>query len=177
MKKEFLRFSPVSYAEFDSVYADLERAFPFEERRTYADEKKLLEEKNCRFYKVVFGNETVGCAVLWELKNFVFLEHITIKPEERGKGYGSETLRLMVKTYENKPIILEVEPPDGGYADRRIAFYQRNGFVLNEKADYVQPSYHGGEGIPLLIMSSQPLDETATEKFISEIKDFCYKTR
>lgn len=177
MEKEFLKFSPVGEDDFGLVYSDLERAFPYEERRTPSDEKKLLEVKNCHFDRVLCGDKPVGCTVLWEFENFVFLEHIMIKTEERGKGYGSETLYLIGKTYKNKPIILEVEPPDGGYASKRIAFYERNGFTLNEKTDYMQPSYHGGKGVPLLLMTSEPVGKERTEEFTCIIREKCYGAR
>lgn len=176
MGKVFLEFLPVTDNDFDSVYADLERAFPYEERRTSRDERKLLGIKNFRFERIVCDGKTVGCTAYWQFDEFVFLEHIAINSEERGKGYGSETLRLLEKTY-GKPIVLEVEPPDGGYASKRIAFYQRNGFVLNRKNDYIQPSYHGEEGVPLLIMSSEALSDELTEKFIGVMREFCYKAR
>ncbi len=38
-----------------------------------------------------------------------------------------------------KPVILEVELPTGELEARRIAFYERNGFVMNP-FEYMQPA-------------------------------------
>ena len=50
-------------------------------------------------------------------------------------------------------IVLEAETPLTHIAERRLKFYERNGFVPNEKA-YIQPAYrNGGHEVPLIIMS------------------------
>ena len=58
----------------------------------------------------------------------------------------------------DRPIVLEVEPPTTETARRRIAFYERNGFSLCERA-YVQPPYRPWEeteGLTLLLMTTAP---------------------
>ena len=48
---------------------------------------------------------------------------------------------------------LEVEPPEDDLTKRRVAFYERNGFVLNHYP-YIQPSVSKGRpSVPLLIMT------------------------
>ena len=52
-----------------------------------------------------------------------------------------------------KPVILEVELPTGELEARRIAFYERNGFVMNP-FEYMQPAMgEDRHAIPLRIMS------------------------
>ena len=52
-----------------------------------------------------------------------------------------------------KPFFIEVEPPEDELTRRRIGFYERNGFVLNDY-DYVQPSLgEGKDPVPLRIMT------------------------
>ena len=54
---------------------------------------------------------------------------------------------------EDTPMVLEVELPETEMAQRRIGFYQRLGFILNE-FPYWQPSMQEGQpSIPLKIMS------------------------
>ncbi|MCI8448180.1 MAG: hypothetical protein HFH30_07230, partial [Eubacterium sp.] len=69
-------------------------------------------------------------------------------------------------------ICLEVELPENDLAKRRIRFYERNGFFLNQYP-YVQPSISKGRSpIPLLIMTSgQPV----SEKIFQEIKSTLYE--
>ena len=52
-----------------------------------------------------------------------------------------------------KPMLLEVEPPEGDMQRRRIGFYERNGFCLHAYP-YQMPCLHGdGPALPLLLMS------------------------
>ncbi len=163
---------PVSLNEFDALYSKIERAFPYEERRDKNDEKKLFSKENFCFCRLFADNENVGVAAYWAFDEFLFLEHLAINEEQRGKGRGTEFLQEIRKF--GKPIVLEVEKPTYDYAIKRIAFYERSGFVLNEKADYKQPSYHGDEAVPLLIMSSEPISAKETERITSIIYEKCY---
>ena len=70
-------------------------------------------------------------------------------------------------------MVLEAEPYDSGeLAKRRIAFYERQGFVVNEY-EYIQPAIaKGEEPIPLIIMSSpRALSKTEYEA----IRDAIYR--
>lgn len=167
-----MELTAVSLEEFDDIYNRIERAFPYEERRDKDDEKKLFDKENFRFCRLVSDEETVGVAAYWLFDDFLFLEHLAINEEQRGKGRGTEFLRE-IKNF-GVPVVLEVEKPTYDYAVKRIAFYERGGFVLNEKNDYKQPSYHGGDGVPLLIMSSSPLSVKETEEVTARIYETCY---
>lgn len=167
-----MKLTAVSLEEFDDIYNRIERAFPYEERRDKDDEKKLFDKENFRFCRLVSDEETVGVAAYWLFDDFLFLEHLAINKEQRGKGRGTEFLRE-IKNF-GVPVVLEVEKPTYDYAVKRIAFYERGGFVLNEKNDYEQPSYHGGDGVPLLIMSSSPLSVKETEEVTARIYETCY---
>ena len=55
---------------------------------------------------------------------------------------------------QKRPYCLEVELPETDMARRRIGFYMRNGFFLNEY-DYIQPPISKGRlPVPLRIMTS-----------------------
>ena len=57
-----------------------------------------------------------------------------------------------VLSLSQQPFVLEVELPDTDIARRRIAFYERIGFVLCEK-HYLQPPYNEGfPAVPLRLM-------------------------
>lgn len=68
-------------------------------------------------------------------------------------------------------ICLEVEPPENEIAKRRINFYRRNGYFLNEYS-YIQPSLSlGRKQVPLMIMTTESL---VSEKPYEEIKSCLY---
>ena len=90
---------------------------------------------------------------LWNFDGFVFIEHFAVSQTVRNCGIGSNILNS-VKSITDKIICLEVEIPKGEFEKRRVAFYERNGFFLNEY-DYTQPPISQGKNlVPLMIMTS-----------------------
>lgn len=54
---------------------------------------------------------------------------------------------------QEKPVIIEIEPPKSGDEKRRAEFYIRNGFSLSESG-YVQPAYsHEKSPVSIVLMS------------------------
>ena len=52
-------------------------------------------------------------------------------------------------------VLLETEPGYTPEAQKRIEFYEKNGFKIREEINYTQPSY-GGKGqvaVPMLLMT------------------------
>ena len=146
-----MRLAPITEERFDLVFSKMTAAFPYEERRDISDQKECLNNNFFKFFEI-FDNETdVGFIALWDFPEIVFIEHIAIDEDKRAGGYGSKTIEL-VKGIFNKPIILEAEAPVTEQQIKRIRFYDRLGFKINSY-DYEQPSYHGGAGVPLKILS------------------------
>lgn len=140
--------------EFDEIYALMEKSFPLDEYRTYPEQKALLSRPAYGLYSARGdqGGDLLGFAAVWEWADFAFIEHIAVNPAYRNGGLGGKLLNQMV-TLLGKPVCLEVEPPDGAMASRRIGFYQRHGFFLNPYP-YTQPAIsEGRKPIPLLIMT------------------------
>lgn len=139
---------------FDQIYALMEKSFPLEEYRPYPEQKALLNRPGYGLYAARDDREgnLLGFAAVWEWEDFAFIEHIAVSPDYRNGGLGGKLLDQVVALLE-KPVCLEVEPPDGGMASRRIGFYQRHGFFLNPYP-YTQPAISEGRSpIPLLIMT------------------------
>ena len=149
--KDGLRLSTMKREEFDRFYAALTEAFVREERRDYSDALATLASKDFLICKIYVGERHVGYVTLWFVADFVFIEHFFILDVYRGCGYGGRVLELLEKQFG--AIVLEAEPPEQSeIAARRVAFYERWGFFVNSKA-YAQPSYHGEEPVPLVLMS------------------------
>ena len=98
------------------------------------------------------NGEMVGFVALWMLGDIVFLEHLAIKKEFRGRGYGTKILKDIKQKFPGK-VVLEVEPPKDETTIRRIKFYKKAGFHFNEH-HYVQPPLgRRKKPVPLKIMS------------------------
>ena len=168
-----ISFIDVNEKTFNTVFDKMKTAFPYEERRDYSDQKECLENKYFNFFEIYDCDLAVGFTALWVFENFVFIEHIAIDEDKRGGGYGSKAIELIKEKY-NKPLILEAEAPVTEQQIKRIKFYERLGFNVNS-FNYTQPSYHGGEGVPLLILSyPNKLTDEEFDEFLRETRREVY---
>ena len=159
--------------DFDKVYSIMEESFPIDERRTYEEQKALLDNELYNIY-VLYDNENDNIKAfiaIWSFDDFAFVEHFAVSSLYRNGGFGALILQE-VKKLLSSMICLEVELPEEEMAKRRIGFYERNGFYYNEY-EYMQPAMSKGrKEIPLRIMTSE---EKITEKRFEEIRDLLYK--
>ena len=141
------------YSYFDSLFNLMEEAFPSVERRSYEDAKKLLCEE---LYNIIVDkdeNDNITAFIAsWEFNDFNYIEHFAVEGKIRGNGIGTSMLQAYLNK-SNKPIFLEVEPPENDVSLRRIEFYKRLGFHLNN-FEYLQPPMQRQHDfLPLKIMS------------------------
>ena len=140
--------------DFDMVFQLIETSFPKDEYRTYDEQKALLNDPAYDIY-VLPGSDNAeikAFIAVWSFDGFVFFEHFAVNPSYRNKGIGGEFLRELVRLL-GKMACLEVELPTNEITARRIGFYKRNNFFLNEYP-YTQPSISAGRNpVPLLIMT------------------------
>ncbi len=171
-----IRFENVTEKTFPDVYEKMTTAFPLEERRSFIDQLECLKNEKFCFFEIVDNSSPVGFIAIWNLKGFVFLEHLAIDEDKRSGGYGSKAIELLKATF-NKPIILEAEAPVAEQQIKRIAFYDRLGFKVNDFY-YEQPSYHGGGGVPLKILSFPSLlTDEEFQNFLTETRNSAYNPR
>ena len=169
-----IRFENVNEETFSAVYEKMCAAFPLEERRDFTDQSECMTDKRFRFFEIYDNHTAVGFISLWVLCGLVFIEHLAIDEDKRSGGYGSQAIELVKELY-NSPLILEAEAPVTEQQIKRIGFYERLGFKVNGYP-YEQPSYHGGDGVPLLVLSyPQLLNENEFNIFIAETRNSAYK--
>ncbi len=158
---------------FDRVFAVMEESFPPDEYRPYEEQKTLLEEGRYGIYILPDGDSSdiKAFIAVWQFDDFAFVEHFAVNQKYRSQGLGSRILDE-VKQELGCQICLEVELPETELAKRRIGFYERNGFVLNDYP-YEQPPISAGRtAIPLKIMTS---GGGVTEERFSKIRDILYR--
>lgn len=139
--------------EFAAVYELMQLSFPRDEIRPAQGQRALLAHPE---YQVLVSHDSAGVVsgmmAVWQFEDFVFLEHFAVSPASRGGGRGTRMLQALLRECV-KPVCLEVELPQDDLTRRRIAFYERNGFFLND-FDYIQPPMAEGQHpVPLRIMS------------------------
>lgn len=161
----------LEFRYFDTIYSLMEESFPSEEYRSYDEQKALLNNPAYTIY--VLNNEhqdIMAFIAVWEFDDFAFIEHFAVNPNYRNGGIGARVLNEMVELL-SITVCLEVEPPETEMAKRRIGFYKRNKFFLNDYP-YMQPSISPGKAaIPLLIMTT---GGTVDEATFEQMKDTLY---
>lgn len=139
--------------DLEMIYSLMEKSFPSDEYRTKAATGALFDDPAYRVIGRRDGDKICAIAAMWELESFLFIEHLAVDPEMRCGGIGQSLLREAME--ESKlHVCLEVELPETDIARRRIGFYERNGFFLNDYPYYQPPMAEGKSKVPLLIMTS-----------------------
>lgn len=156
---------------FDKIYHLMEKSFPSDEYRTYEEQKALLNNPVYTIYVLYDKSQDIEAFIaVWEFDKFVFIEHFVVNSQYRNAGIGAKILNEMLELHD-KTVCLEVEPPETEMARRRIGFYKRNNFFLNEYP-YMQPSIcQGKNAIPLFIMTS---GKKVEEDIFEQIKGTLY---
>ena len=83
------------------------------------------------------GGKFAGLAFIVKNADIVMLDYFAIHPKARGKGIGSQTLKLLRSRYADSRFILEIESVDAPCRDlreldirqKRRRFYLNNGMI------------------------------------------------
>lgn len=159
-----------------ALYAFMENlmttSFPNDEYRELNELRVFTDTLPQFINNVIFDNDTpIGLISYWNFEGFHYVEHFAIAPSQRNGGYGKRVLQHLC-TILDKPIVLEVEMPQEEMAQRRIGFYQRNGFTLWEN-EYYQPPYKAGDSfLPMRLMVHGALD---SQKDYEKVKQRIYR--
>lgn len=130
-------------------YDRLRSYFPVEEMKSRAHLEVLLTDMP-EHYRKDEGPHHVMLTV--ETDDFVFVDYVYVASEARGQGLGHQLIeRLKAK---GKPILLEVEPLDYEDSDteKRLRFYEREGFRHAERVCYRRPSLATGQLHPMEVL-------------------------
>ena len=108
-------------------------AFPASERKPFPMLEEMRREGRGEILAVTDRQTFQGLAVVLLWEDVALLDYLAVAPEGRGKGAGSETLRMLAARFPGKRILIEIELPDSGAPDnlqrlRRKQFYLRAGF-------------------------------------------------
>jgi ribosomal protein S18 acetylase RimI-like enzyme len=169
-----IKVTDISDVYFQKAWELYENSFPVDERRTIKTQGKIMKMKNYNFEIILNYGVFIGFMFWWKFNNLRYIEHFATSHKYRCKGYGESILRGFVER-DNKPILLEVELPEGEIEQRRINFYQRIGFKLNNHL-YVQPSLSIQTSSVKLLLMSYPdyLSEKDVSLFVKECHPIIY---
>lgn len=138
-------------------YEKLNKYFPIEEMKSQEHMEHLLKEKGDVYYKDEGPYHVLMYA---EFNTFIFIDYVYVSSEARGQGLGHKLIEKLKK--KQKPIILEVEPIDYKDTDseKRLRFYEREGFIHAESIGYNRRSLATNEENQMEILYWAPDDES-----------------
>lgn len=165
-------FDQKDFAEFYSI---LTESFPADELRSRYEHLALLSEPAYKVWAHYEEKELQGFLTVWMLSDFAFIEHFAVKSSCRNSGLGSRLLQELSGKL-GKRLCLEAELPETDMAKRRLDFYRRNGFFVNE-FPYLQPALEEGKSpVPLYILTTDgPIDIEEFKSLVTEIYQTVYE--
>lgn len=128
-------------------------SFPLEERRTLMEQEQLLNKKNYKMLCYIKNDILLSIVFYWKISSYTFLEHFAINSSLRGQSYGSKILEKFIENNEN--IVLEIEPITDKISEKRLKFYEKFNFVVNNYEHYQIPFRKGEKELRLLLMSQE----------------------
>ncbi len=159
-------------SNFDEIFDLMKISFPENEYRTYENQKRLLEKNE---YKIITKKNENGNVVaflsLWSAPEFDFIEHLAVSPLCRGGGIGSEIMKKLLNN-TNKSVILEIEIPCDEISIKRLRFYEKLGFKLNEYEYHQLPLRKNALPLQLNLMS---YPEKLSQEQFESIKNYIHK--
>lgn len=150
---ELLKITPTESKLWEQVWRLYTESFPEWERRRISSHSRATEDVGFHTYIALENGNLLGLLFYWEYDKTIYLEHIAVNPAMRGKSIGSNIIRELIDKYPGYSLLLEVDPPIDEISQRRVKFYERLGFVMNDYP-YMHPSYStNGKAHELRIMS------------------------
>lgn len=135
MKLYFRSITPKDpwYSEVQRLY---EASFPLNERRPFSALFTDFHGEG-KIMAAMTGGQISGMVVLLSHKEITHILYIAVEENLRSFGYGSRMLELIREQYPGQKIVADLErpkesAPNESQRERRIAFYQKNGYILTE---------------------------------------------
>ena len=120
-------------AQLRQIYKrDLQPSFPAAELKPLREMLAEVKRGEYRPWCLFDGDEIVGEAFVWtHVPGFALFDYLCVTPTRRNDGLGSTLIRKLVEAERGNVLFGESEipdcAPDPAMAERRLAFYRRNG--------------------------------------------------
>ena len=162
--------TPMPKQDFDQFYAILTDSFPPDELRSREEHEALLDRPDYLVYAHYDRGNLIAFLTVWQTQTLAFIEHFAVGKCHRNRGLGAKLLDQLKKQL-GKPLCLEAELPNTPMAIRRLAFYERNGFFINQ-FPYMQPALETGkQPVPLYLLTTE---KPQTADSFHTLKQFLY---
>ena len=165
-----LRLPTISAIYFQEAWELYENAFPLKKRRLLDAQTRVIKKSNYHFDIIVDKEQLIGFLLWWDFEAYRYVDHFATATQQRNKGFGKLIIEEFISN-NDKPILLEVELPNSDINQRRIKFYERIGFKLNEHYYEIPSSKEGQAPLQLLLMS---YPESISAKEVEQFVKVCH---
>lgn len=161
---------------FQKAWEIYEDAFPLSERRLLEAQSNVMKVPNYHFDITIIEKQLIGFLLWWEIETYRYIDHFATSVQMRNKGYGKLILEKFMDSNNNKPILLEVELPNSTINQRRIKFYEKIGFKLNQHYYEIPPLNESQAPLQLLLMSyPNRVSENDVQQFVKKCHPIIFK--
>ncbi|RHJ85350.1 GNAT family N-acetyltransferase [Parabacteroides sp. AM08-6] len=155
------------YPCFEQLY---HMSSPIFEQRTEQQQHLAFVSQKYHLNIYTEGEIFIGFIAYWDFDDYLYVEHLAICPDLRGKGYGAAILKESEK--EGKRLLLEIDPVIDDISAKRLHFYELNGFSLNPYPHIHPPYRKGFDAHRLVILTTRgELTQQEYERFNADLKD------
>lgn len=154
------------YNAFRDIYM---LSFPVFEQRNDQQQLAAFHNKNYHLWAILENEKLISFISFWNFEAYLYIEHLAVNPELRGKNIGSKTLNYFAKEVK-KNILLEIDPPIDEVSKNRLRFYSRLEYKANHWK-HLHPPYNSAYPPHELVVLSlhQALKEEQYQQFYSDL--------
>ena len=149
-----------------------EEAFPEEERVPWEDLMRMTDAMPLDFTAYYDVDTFVGFTIVMPREDYNWFWYFAVNEALRGKGYGQKILSHIIKRYDEKRLLLDMESPrqecdNLEQRNRRHDFYIRNGFK-----DTMAEKTFRGVTFTILMKGEGTFTSQDYDNIISELRKF-----
>jgi ribosomal protein S18 acetylase RimI-like enzyme len=138
---ELINIIPSESKLWEQAWRLYTESFPEHERRRISSHARAVEDPNFQTKVVIENGNLLAILFYWTLgDDRIYIEHLAVNPQMRGRNIGSTILRNFMAQNPDGTMIVEAGAPSDETSRRRAAFYTKAGFI-DTGFVYNHPSY------------------------------------